>query len=179
MGIRDRLRQAWRRRTGAIGLVVVWLLLWGSVTPLAVLGGVVVAAFVVVLFPLPPLAHRLRVRPLWLVVLLVRLLVDLVVSTVTVTREVVRRGGRVRTAIVAVPLRVRSDLLVTLTANVVSVTPGTLVMELDRNAGVLYAHVLPAPDDPERVRHEVWAIERQVARAFGPDEDVDAALRRP
>ena len=40
-------------------LTVVWLALWGTVSPLTVVGGVLVAVAVLVVFPMP----RLRVAP--------------------------------------------------------------------------------------------------------------------
>ncbi|GGM50750.1 hypothetical protein GCM10012275_22000 [Longimycelium tulufanense] len=178
MAVREVLRQVRCRRLGAVGLVVVWVLLWGSLSPIVLLGGVLVAILVIGVFPLPALEHRFHLRPLWILVLFARLLVDLVVSAVTVGWQAVRYGSRTRTGIVAVPLHVDSDLLIALTANVTSLTPGSYVLEIDRRHRVCYVHTLPlhGRSDAERQRREVWAVEERITRAVGTDEQVRVVL---
>ena len=51
------------------------------------------------------------------------------------------RGPRVSNALVAVPLRSHYDLLVTATGHVISLIPGSLVVEVDRSTSTLYLHV--------------------------------------
>ena len=50
----------------AIGMAVAWVMLWDQITPANFLGGLAVAAILLVVFPLPPVdpAQRLIVRPL-------------------------------------------------------------------------------------------------------------------
>ena len=48
-------------------LTVVWVLLWGTFTPLSIVGGVVVAVAVIGAFRFPPAEAHLPVRPLSLI----------------------------------------------------------------------------------------------------------------
>jgi multicomponent Na+:H+ antiporter subunit E len=64
--------------------------------------------------------------------------------------------------------------VVTLVANAVSLTPGTLTLELDRPGNILYVHVLHLRD-LESVRRDVRSLEALVVRAFG-DADSLASL---
>ena len=52
----------------------------------------------------------------------------------------VAKGPKMISAVVAVPLRSHSDLLVTATGHVISLIPGSLVVEVDRSTSTLYIH---------------------------------------
>lgn len=166
-GLAPRLRA---RLLSVLWLTLVWVLLWGTGTPLSVVGGVLVAVLVTALFPHPLVPDRLRVRPLRLVGLVGYLAYDLVVSTVEVSWQVLRHGGRARGAIMAVPLLTDSDRLVTVMANALSLSPGTMVLQIDHGSGVWYVYVLGPGDGAgvERARKRTVAMQRRVLAALGP-----------
>src|SRR3546814_16430527 len=83
-------------------------------------------------------------------------------STLVTAADVVRPRSRVRTGIVACPLRVDNDGLVTFLANLIAVSPGTMPIEVTYNPNVIYVHALHK-DDPERTR-------RLVARLASPSD---------
>ena len=72
-------------------------------------------------------------------------------------------------AIIAVQLLTRSDLVTTLTAEAISVVPGTVVVDIDRERGLLYLHALGTrtPADIDRVRHHVLGTEERIVLAIG------------
>ncbi|MFD0208060.1 Na+/H+ antiporter subunit E [Streptomyces hirsutus] len=150
-------------------LWLLWILLWGSVGPVVLVGGLLVAVAVVRSFSLPPILPGAVPRPLAIGRLLIGLLKDLVGSGVTVAWQVLRYGGKTSTAIVEVPLHVDSDLLITVVAELTTIAPGTLVVEIDRRRQRLYVHTLPVRDeaDIDRRRKAVQTLERRVARAVG------------
>jgi multicomponent Na+:H+ antiporter subunit E len=150
-------------------LWLLWAVLWGSLSPLVVAAGFVVGVAVVVAYPLPAVRMPAGRRPVRVAGLLGRLAVDLVGSAATVAWEAVRYGGKTSAAIVEVQLRADTDLLVTTVANFTTLTPGTLVLEIDRRGQTLYVHALPArgAEGPERRRRGVRAVDERVTRAFG------------
>ncbi|MGW9493709.1 Na+/H+ antiporter subunit E [Streptomyces prasinus] len=150
-------------------LWLLWVLLWGSVGPVVLVGGLLVAVAVVRSFSLPPILPGAVPRPLAIGRLLAGLLKDIVVSGATVAWQALRYGERTSTAIVEVPLRVDSDLLITAVAELTTIAPGTLVVEIDRRRQRLYVHALPVRDeaDVDRRREAVQTLERRVARAVG------------
>ncbi len=154
-------------------LTVVWVGLWGSPTPANVLGGLAVGAGVVALLPLTEVPSQGLVRPLALLRFLAFFAVDLVRASLSVVALVLRPRLRMRQAVVAVPVRGASDRLLTLLANVISLTPGTLTLEVDRPRATLYVHVLDVgggPDAVERVRASILRVERLAILAVGsPD----------
>ncbi|WP_346535820.1 Na+/H+ antiporter subunit E [Micromonospora sp. DPT] len=170
-------RRPGRRRDQAIALgwlIAVWNLLWGDLSWGNLLGGALVGVAVLLFFPLPPVSFGGRLRPRALLVLLVRFVAELVDASVHVAAIAVRPGYRPRGAIIGVRLRVRTDLNLALTAELISLVPGTLILETDRDAGVLYVHVLDVrrPEDLSDSRDRILAVEQRVVRAIGSDAEV-------
>ena len=154
-------------------LTLVWVLLWGSPSPANVLGGAAVATALLVLLPLPPVPSPGIVRPVALLRFVGFFAVDLVRSSVQVAALVLRPRRRWRQAVVAIPARGASDQLLTLLANAISLTPGTLTLEVDRPRSTLYVHVIDVgsgPDGVEQVRNEILHIERLAILAVGSAE---------
>lgn len=163
---RDRRRN---RITAVTVLVSVWVLLWGQLTWVNVIGGLVVALVVLTAFPLPPVTYAGRIRPLGLLRFILRFAADLVVASVQIAVTAFRFGHTPRSAVIAVRLRVTSDLNLTLTANALSLVPGSLIVEVDRTAGILYVHVFGVRTraEVERFRGGVLDLEARIVRATG------------
>ena len=162
-------------------LVLVWILLWGTWSWANLLSGLAVALVATALLPLPPVVGGARLRPLPLVRFVGHFLVDLVISSAEVAWETVRPGRDRRAAIVAVQLRTDSDLLLTLVAEALSLVPGSLVIDLDREQQTIALHLLSVRDlaDVDRRKAAVLAMEDRVVRAFGSAADVAALDRQP
>jgi multicomponent Na+:H+ antiporter subunit E len=174
-------RVRWRDRlTAVVGLVTVWMLLWGVFSWANLISGLVVAAVVLAVFPLPPVTFAGRPRPLGLLRFAWRFLTDLVVASAQLAVLAFRFGHHPRSAIIRVPLRVPSDLVLTLTGEAVSLVPGSLIVDTDQASTTLYIHVIAVPDREavERFRHDVYEVEARIVRAIGSDAEI-AMLDRP
>ncbi len=105
-----------------------------------------------------------------------RFVVELVRASAHVARIAVQPGYTPRSAIIGVRLRLPTDLNLALTAEVLSLVPGTLIIEVDRDAGILYVHVLDVrgPASLAASRDQVRAVEGRIVAAIGST----AELRR-
>jgi multicomponent Na+:H+ antiporter subunit E len=179
-GARRRARVLRAKLPRVAWLTVVWVLLWGTFTPQSVLGGVVVAVLVAVLFPMPPLPGRLPVRPLRLLGLAAFLLYDLVASSVEVSWQVLRHGPDARGAIIAVPLLTTSDRVITIMANALSLSPGAMAVQIDQAHEAWYVYALGPRDRAaaEQARIRVMDLQRRVLAALGTPEELAEARRR-
>ncbi|MEU6076492.1 Na+/H+ antiporter subunit E [Micromonospora sp. NPDC047074] len=169
---RGRVR---RDRLIAYGwLVLAWNLLWGDFSWGNLAAGLLVAGAVLLFFPLPPVSFGGRLRPGALLVFAARFVGELVSASVHVAGVAVRFGYQPRGAIIAVRLRVRTDLNLALTAEAISLVPGTLIVEVDRDAGILYVHVFDVhgPQDLTGSRRRILAVERRLVRAVGSAAEV-------
>ncbi|WP_261166596.1 Na+/H+ antiporter subunit E [Microbacterium sp. Marseille-Q6965] len=162
---RSRLKLFWRQLPFFLWLVVLWMLLWGQLTMLALVTGVLVAIFVTTWFRLPAAQMSGRVNLWYGLVFGVTFVVELVHGALSVSWEVLRPGPT-RAAIIRVPLRVDDDLIMTHVAVASSLIPGSTVIEADRERRVLYLHAIGMKDlaavDAQRRRVQHWE-ERAVA----------------
>lgn len=71
---------------------------------------------------------------------------ELAKSTRDTIRAVLGPTERLRPAILAVPLDIRSPAGTVLFADMVTLTPGTTSLEVSEDGRTLYVHVLDAPD---------------------------------
>jgi multicomponent Na+:H+ antiporter subunit E len=159
----------------AIWLAVMWVLLWGDLTFVNVLTGVLVAIGIVLVFP-PWVTNDdpFVVRPLPALSFLFWFVKALVITNWTVAKEVLlpRDRGEIRTAIVGVQLKTMSGRLATVVANAITLTPGTLTVDARGRPATLYVHFLTY-DDREHAVEEVEDLERRVVRAFGTAAEVE------
>lgn len=152
-------------------LTVVWVSLWGEVSAYNVVSGLLVAVVVCLVFPLPRLQLHLRVRPLRLGWLVLHFLADVVVASAHVAWTTLQLRRQPRNAVIEVQLRTPSDFVLTMVAEMTSLVPGSLVVEVRRSTHTLYLHVLDARDQAgvTRMRRDVYALERRVVLAFGTE----------
>lgn len=173
-----------RPRVLEIGwLTLVWVLLWGTFSPLSVVGGVLVALAVLGVFRFPAPAPHLPIRPWRLLALVGYLAYDMVVSGAGVSWQTLRYGRAARGAVFAVPLLSDSDRVVTVIANALSLSPGAMALQIDHEHDLWFVYALGPrdPADVERARRRTMDMQRRVIAALGtPDElaEAEAELAR-
>jgi multicomponent Na+:H+ antiporter subunit E len=87
---------------------------------------------------------------------------ELVVSNLRVLWDVITPRHINRPGIIGVPLTAQTDLEIFVVANLISLTPGTLSVDLSADRKTLYVHVMFL-DDVEMVRREIKnGLERRV-----------------
>ncbi|MGL6161001.1 Na+/H+ antiporter subunit E [Microbulbifer sp.] len=94
-------------------------------------------------------------------------------ASLHVARLVLAQPVRVAPAVIAHPVRGRGRGSVTLLGLLLTLTPGTLALEYDEAAGLLYIHALDARCG-ERVQHLVTELERRLLawiEADGEEEE--------
>jgi multicomponent Na+:H+ antiporter subunit E len=168
----SRWRSVWRQLPLLVALVVLWVFLWDQVTVLTVVTGVLLAVGVTRVLYLPPvlLSGRFNV---WRGLLLgLRMTYDVAIASLQVAALALNPRWQPMNSIIAVQLLTRSDLVTTLTAEAISVVPGTVVVDIDRERGLLYLHALGTRThaDIDRVRRDVLGTEERIVLAIGTRE---------
>lgn len=156
-----------RRIAIVVWLTLVWVTLWEAVSWANLAGGLVVA--VAVLFLLPPREVRVSVgfRPLAAAKLAGYFLWELVVASWQVVWEIITPEDHTRPAVVAVQTRSTVAGHITAVANMISLTPGTLSLEIDHDTRTIYIHVLHL-DSFEETQDAVSNLETLTLAAFPP-----------
>ncbi|MGV8884347.1 MAG: Na+/H+ antiporter subunit E [Microbacteriaceae bacterium] len=172
-------RTLWQQTPLLLTLVVLWMLLWGSLTPLTVLTGILLAFVVTRVFYLPAVELPGRFNLFWFGLFLLRFLGELVVASFQVAFQALSRRGVRSNAVIGVQLVTRSDVVMTITAISMSVIPGSLVVEADRTRGILYLHTLgvDTQEKVEAARQKTLDTETRLVRALGSREDLKRVTR--
>ncbi|HET7655189.1 MAG TPA: Na+/H+ antiporter subunit E [Acidimicrobiales bacterium] len=151
-------------------LVAVWLLAWGRFDVVHVLVGLVLAVVLFVAFPMVPSGRRriaLSLRPVGVARLLWHVVVQLVRSNLLMTREIVSRRSRIHTGVIHYALESPSDLVLTLVANIIALSPGTMTVDATRDPRTISVHFLLL-EDVSAAERSLAHLERLVAGAVRP-----------
>jgi multicomponent Na+:H+ antiporter subunit E len=90
---------------------------------------------------------------------------ELLVANLRVAHDVITPRLRTRPGVVAIPLEARTDVEITLLANLISLTPGTLSLDVSEDCRTLYLHAMFIDEhrDPEHLqRHIKEGFERRL-----------------
>jgi multicomponent Na+:H+ antiporter subunit E len=149
-------------------LVLVWMLLWGTVSVANVLSGLAVALFITLFLPLPAVPVQGRLHPISLLVLVANVMWWLVQSSLQVAWLAIRPTKPPLSAVLRARLDLKSDLVLALAVNIVNLTPGTLVLEIDQTRRLIYVHVLDVSTrrSVDRFYSQIAQLERMLIAAF-------------
>ncbi len=158
-------------------LTLVWVLLWGDLAPGTVLVGLAIAIVLTVAFPLPDIRFQGRFHPIAIFHLVWHFVYDLARASVQVAALALRPSRVPQGAVIRVHLRSESDLYLTLTSQLTTLVPGSLVVEAHRQTGVLYLHLLDVNilGGIEQMRADTLAVEARILRAIASDSELEAA----
>ena len=136
---------------------LVLALLWGAVTtsfaPTNLLFGLVLG-FLCLWLVRDRFDQRNFKRPGRLLRLAGLFLAEICLSAFRVARDTLAPRMSFRPAIIAMPLEVKGETEIMLLANLISLTPGTLSMDVSTDRSTLYIHAMDV-DDPDALRAEI------------------------
>jgi len=135
-----------RHATRLAVLVGLWLLAWGDLSVANVVSGLVVASALLVAFPLPRVSSSVRLNAFGLARLASYVARQLVVSNVVMTRQILRRRAQNHPGVLAHTLTQPSDEVLTLMTSIISLSPGTMTVDVADDATVVYVHFFDLRD---------------------------------
>ncbi|MEM9032556.1 MAG: Na+/H+ antiporter subunit E [Pseudomonadota bacterium] len=132
-------------------LAALWAIFFGGFTWLTVLSGFVVGYAVLwLLQPLTGVQSTYFKRVWYWLKLMVMFLYELLASSLQVMWDIVTPKHRASPAIIDMPLDVKTDTGILLVTNLISLTPGTLSIDVSEDRKTLKIHAMFA-DEPEAV----------------------------
>lgn len=143
-------------------LALGWAFLWGDFSLLTIAAGFV-AGYLALLASRPLYGPSRYFGGVWRALALATyFLWDLLWSSLRVAWDVLIPRHLSRPGIVGVPLDARTDGEILLTANLISLTPGTLSLDISADRRILWVHAMFI-DDPETLRRGLKdGMERRV-----------------
>jgi multicomponent Na+:H+ antiporter subunit E len=94
------------------------------------------------------------------------LIVNIVKASIVVAKVVLQPKINIKPGIIAVPIRAKTDVGITAIANTISLTPGTLTIDISADRSTLYVHCIDI-DDIEEIRNSIKNdLEEYILEAF-------------
>ncbi|WP_333713821.1 Na+/H+ antiporter subunit E [Yoonia sp.] len=148
-------------------VAVLWAALWGSFTLFQLSAGFVLGFLVLwLLQPLFGVQDKYFLRAFRVVRLMLFFVYDLAVSSIRVAYDVLTPTDYSNPKIIKMPLDVKSDIEILLVTNLISLTPGTLSLDVTPDRKTLLVHAMFA-DDPDAVIASLkQGTERMVKEVF-------------
>lgn len=105
-------------------------------------------------------------KPFYVLELLGYFLVEMIKSNIQVAIQAVAPMDRLHPAIVRLPLSVQSDMEILLLANLITLTPGTLSLDVSEDKSALYVHVINTLHPDETIASIQEGFERRIRKVF-------------
>lgn len=147
-------------------LALAWAAVSGSFSPQNIIFGFVlgIAALSLIREQVGSVGYFGRARRVVSLALL--FVYELILSAWRVTVLVLSPNMKLKPGIFAYPLKVDRDFEITLLANLITLTPGTLSVDVSEDRRYLYVHAIDC-SDPAQTRREIAdGFERKIMEAF-------------
>ena len=136
-----------------VALAVIWVALTGEAHFINflegfLLGGLVLWVLYGAIDDPPPYRGLTRVRYRYLPRFFLYFLKELLIASTTVAYYIVAPQRQMSPGVVAVPLDLQTDLQITILANLITLTPGTLSLDVSTDRKVIYVHTIYVKDAP-------------------------------
>jgi multicomponent Na+:H+ antiporter subunit E len=143
-------------------LAFVWMFLTVSFNGASFLIGYLIGLLII--FILRRFFHsRFYLIPLFVIAKLVFIfLKELLLSNIAVVKIVLNRSLDIRPGIFALPTELEKDWEVTLLSLLITLTPGTLVLDISEDGRTLYVHALDVPDVKETIKAIKESFEKTI-----------------
>ena len=155
--------------TGAIWnllLGLAWVLLSGDFSGLNLLVGMVFGYIALVL--IEPQVDALKGYPARvprIIGFIGFFIKELVRANLRVAFDIVTPSWHMQPGVIALPLSARTEMEITIVANLISLTPGTLSLDVSDDRKVLYIHAMFL-DDEEELRRNLKEMEHRALELF-------------
>ncbi len=146
----------------SIGLGLLWSAATGRVTLTNLLIGMFMGYLVLVFAQRVP-GVSWSLRRVWKIgVLVLAFTWELILSNLRVAYDILSPRYRMRPGVVGIRLDARTDVEITLLANMITLTPGTMSLDVSDDRRVLYIHGMYVGDRDEFERSIKDGFERQL-----------------
>ena len=99
--------------------------------------------------------------------LVLRVLWDIVVANLEVARLVLGPSDRLHPAFIELPLDIDEPFVATVLASIITLTPGTVSVDIDRDRRMLLVHALDVTDIPAAIDTIKRRYEAPLTEIFG------------
>ncbi|RSD27541.1 Na+/H+ antiporter subunit E [Mesobacillus subterraneus] len=133
-------------------LAFVWMFLKTSYSPASFFVGYLLGLLIIYMFRRFFHTRFYLLRVVAVLNLLYIFLRELLLSNIAVLKVILRPKLNIRPAIFALPTELKEDWEITVLANLITLTPGTLVIDVSPDNKILYVHAMDVSDIDEAIQ---------------------------
>jgi multicomponent Na+:H+ antiporter subunit E len=143
-------------------LALIWMSLQGEFSSANLAFGFLVGYLILLIArpALPPSSYSRKVMQL--ANLALYLIWHIIIANIQIAWRVLKPRLELRPAVIAVRLSARSDAEITALANLITLTPGTLTVDISPDHSALYVHTMYLQDHRQFTRALKLGLERRV-----------------
>lgn len=147
-----------------IFLALIWCWLQGNFSTANIFGGFILGYFVLALLTRRGIIdrHRYTTRLPKTLGLTIFFIKELIIANVRLAWDMLTPGLFLKPAIIAMPLDAKTDAEITLVAALITLTPGTLSMEVSEDRSTLFIHALYCEDEQKLIEELKSGFEAKV-----------------
>ncbi len=152
----------------AVVLAVIWAAITGNFAALNLALGALIAVVALWIVRERTARPKHLIRARRIISLTFLFFYELALSAVRVAWLVVQPNikSKLRPGIIAYPLRAKSDPEITLLANLITLTPGTLSVDVSEDRKFIFVHALSVPDKKELIESIATGFEAKIIEVF-------------
>ena len=135
-------------------LALLWALLSGEISQFSLITGFVLGYWVLGMMATKASVKSYFKKVRQTVAFALEFLKDLAVSTYRVVYDILTPTHYMKPGVIAFPMEAKTDAEITMLANVITLTPGTLSLDVSEDRETLYIHAMYI-DDPDELRREI------------------------
>lgn len=149
-------------------LAVIWVGLTGDVSAAAFVKGFILGLIIIHLFGKRTLkVLKLNIKHFWpLVQLLFIFMYELLVANLTVLKHVFSPKLNIKPGIIKVPIEVEGPFWITMLANMITLTPGTLTVDVAPDNKFFYVHCLNIDNEDTIVSDIKGTFEKKIMEVY-------------
>lgn len=135
-------------------LAVLWALLSGDISQYSLMTGFVLGYLVLGMMATQAAEKSYFKKVRQTLAFALEFLKELALSTYRVAYDILTPTHYMKPGVIAFPLEAKTDAEITMLANVITLTPGTLSLDVSEDRKTLYIHAMYI-DDPDALRREI------------------------
>ena len=145
-----------------IFLAMVWALLQGELNARHIVIGFVIGYLIIGLNQRILGSRNYSLKVIQVIAFILFTAWEIFTASLAVARAILQPRPHMRPAVVAVPLTVQSERGIVLLSNLITLSPGTLTLDISTDRRTLYVHTLDL-DSPDAFRRKIKSrLERRV-----------------
>lgn len=139
---------------------IVVSIVWGGLTGEFTLGNLIIGfilGYIILLASIPVTGRSDYAINFWRAIgLALYFVLELITSSIRVSKEILRPRLKLSAGVIGIPLEAaETDVEITLLANIITVTPGTLSLDISDDRRTLYVHSMYLTSDKEALRSQI------------------------